>query len=124
MEAVTEQNLSVVLSSHLIGDLERACDYLIVLVASRVRVAGMVDDLLATHHLLTGPRQDPPMLPGGVQVISASHTDRQSTLLVRTTGPVLNPAWTVSGISLEDMALAYMRQPAASSRDHHLEMCK
>jgi ABC-2 type transport system ATP-binding protein len=124
MEAVTEQNLSVVLSSHLIGDLERVCDYLIVLVASRVRVAGTVDDLLATHHLLTGPRQDPPKLPAGVQVISASHTDRQSTLLVHSTAPVLNPAWTVSDISLEDMALAYMRQPATSSRDHHLEVCK
>jgi ABC-2 type transport system ATP-binding protein len=124
MEAASEQDLSVVLSSHLIGDLERVCDYLIVLVASRVRVAGPVDDLLATHHLLTGPRQDPPRLPPGVQVISASHTDRQSTLLVRTAEPVLNPAWTVSGVSLEDMALAYMRQDAPMSRDHHLEVCK
>jgi ABC-2 type transport system ATP-binding protein len=124
MEAVTEQNLSVVLSSHLIADLERVCDYLIVLVASRVRVADTVDDLLATHHVLTGPRQDPPKLPAGAQVISASHTDRQSTLLARTTAPVLNPAWTVSGVSLEDMALAYMRQPATSGRDHHLEVCK
>jgi ABC-2 type transport system ATP-binding protein len=124
MEAVSEQGLSVVLSSHLIGDLERVCDYLIVLVASRVGVAGTVDDLLATHHLLTGPRQDPPRLPAGVQVISASHTDRQSTLLVRTTEPVLNPVWTVSGVNLEDMALAYMRQDAPMSRDHHLEVCK
>jgi ABC-2 type transport system ATP-binding protein len=124
MEAVVEQDLSVLLSSHLIGDLERVCDYLIVLVASRVQVAGPVDDLLATHHLLTGPRRDPPMLPAGVQVISASHTDRQSTVLVRTTAPVLNPVWTVSGVSLEDMALAYMRQHALSGRDNHLEVCK
>jgi len=86
MESVAEQGLSVVLSSHLVGDLERVCDYLIVLVASQVQVAGPVDDLLATHHLLTGPRRD----PGSVQVISASHTDVQSTLLVRTCGPVLD----------------------------------
>jgi ABC-2 type transport system ATP-binding protein len=125
MEAASEQELSVVLSSHLIGDMERVCDYLIVLVASRVRAAGPVDDLLATHHLLTGPRQDPPRLPAGVRVISASHTDRQSTLLVHATEPVLNPAWTVSGVGLEDMALAYMRQDAPLSRDHHhLEVCK
>jgi ABC-2 type transport system ATP-binding protein len=124
MEYVAEQDLSVLLSSHLIGDLERVCDYLIVLVGSRVRVAGAVDDLLATHYLLTGPRQDPPKLPAGVQVIYASHTDRQSTLLVRATAPVLNPVWTVSGVSLEDMALAYMRQDAPRSRDHHLEVCK
>jgi len=56
MESVAEQGLSVVLSSHLVADLERVCDYLIVLVASRVRVAGPVEDLLARHHLLSGPR--------------------------------------------------------------------
>src|SRR5579872_5353852 len=75
MEAVAEQELSVVLSSHLVADLERVCDYLIVLVGSRVRVAGPVDELLATHHLLTGPRRDLDTLPDSVQVVSASHTD-------------------------------------------------
>ena len=60
MEAVAEHELSVVLSSHLVSDLERVCDHLIVLVDSRVRLAGDVDALLATHHRLTGPRRDPP----------------------------------------------------------------
>ncbi len=46
MEATAEHELSVVMSSHLVADLERVCDYLIVLVASRVQVAGEVDDLL------------------------------------------------------------------------------
>jgi ABC-2 type transport system ATP-binding protein len=118
MGAVAEQNLSVVLSSHLIADLERVCDYLIVLVGSRVRVAGSVEELLATHHLLTGPRQDPATLPDRQQVISASHTDRQTTLLVRTSSPVLDPAWTVSEVSLEDMVLAYMKQAAGRDRRH------
>ena len=125
MESVAEQDLSVVLSSHLVADLERVCDYLIVLVASRVRVAGPVDDLLATHHLLTGPRRDPGSLPGGVQVISASHTDVQSTLLVRTSGPLLDPAWTASAVSLEDLVLAYMSTAAADGRrNRHLEVQK
>jgi ABC-2 type transport system ATP-binding protein len=122
MEATAEQGLSVVLSSHLIADLERVCDYLIVLVASRVLVAGPVDELLATHHLLTGPRRDPATLPAGQQVISASHTDRQSTLLVRTSDPVLDPAWTVSEVGLEDLALAYMKQARPARRNHHLEV--
>jgi ABC-2 type transport system ATP-binding protein len=65
METVGEDEVSVVLSSHLISDLERACDYVIVLVDSRVRVAGPVDELLATHHLLSGPRRDPASLPAG-----------------------------------------------------------
>jgi ABC-2 type transport system ATP-binding protein len=125
MESVAEQGLSVVLSSHLVGDLERVCDYLIVLVASQVRVAGPVEDLLATHHRLTGPRRDPGSLPGGVQVISASHTDVQSTLLVRTSGPVLDPAWTISEVGLEDLVLAYMSTAAAGGRrNHHLEVQK
>jgi ABC-2 type transport system ATP-binding protein len=127
MESVAEQEVSVVLSSHLISDLERACDYVIVLVDSRVRVAGPVDDLLAAHHLLSGPRRDPDSLPGGLEVISASHTDVQSTLLVRTSGPVLDPAWTVSEVGLEDLVLAYMRQagrPAPRDNHRHLEVQK
>ncbi len=72
VEAIAEHDLSVVLSSHLISDLERVCDYLIVLVGSRVRVAGPVDELLATHHLLSGPRRDPATLPAGQEVISAA----------------------------------------------------
>jgi len=119
MGAVAEQDLSVVLSSHLIGDLERVCDHLIVLVGSRVQVAGPVEDLLATHHLLTGPRRDPATLPAGQQVITASHTGRQTTLLVRTSDKILDPAWTVSEVGLEDLALAYMRQAGPGRRNHH-----
>jgi ABC-2 type transport system ATP-binding protein len=123
MEAVAEQGLSVVLSSHLISDLERVCDYLIVLVASRVRVAGPVEELLATHHLLSGPRRDPDTLPAAQQVISASHTDRQTTLLVRTSDEVLDPAWTAAEVTLEDLVLAYMNEAAGRGRhNHHLEL--
>jgi len=123
METVAEQQVSVVLSSHLISDLERVCDYVIVLVDSRVRVAGPVDELLATHHLLSGPRRDPASLPDGLEVISASHTDVQTTLLVRTSGPVFDPAWTVSAVGLEDLMLAYMKQAGGRGHRHrHLEV--
>jgi ABC-2 type transport system ATP-binding protein len=108
MEAVADQELSVVLSSHLVSDVERACDYLVVLVDSKVQVAGDIEHLLSTHHRLTGPRRDPDTLPADQHVVSASHTDRQSTLLIRTEAPILDPAWEVSGLSLEDLVLAYM----------------
>jgi ABC-2 type transport system ATP-binding protein len=108
MQAVAEHELSVILSSHLVSDLERVCDHLIVLVDSRVQVAGDIDVLLATHHRLTGARRDPDTLPADQQVITASHTDRQTSLLVRTEAPVLDPAWTVAELSLEDLVLAYM----------------
>ena len=125
MEATAEQELSVVLSSHLVADLERVCDYLIVLVGSRVRVAGPVDELLAAHYLLAGPRRDPATLPDELTVISSSHTDVQTTLLVRASGPVLDPAWTISEVGLEDLVLAYMSQAAAPGRRRrHLEVQK
>ena len=122
MEAVAEQRLSVVLSSHLVADLERVCDYLVVLVASRVRVAGEVSDLLASHHRLSGPRRDTGTLPAGQEVITESHTDKQSSLLVRTDGPVLDPAWAVKPVSLEDLVLAYMSRAGdeTPARRQHL----
>lgn len=116
MEVVVEDGVSVVLSSHLVADLERVCDYLIVLGASRVQVAGEVEELLATHHRLIGPRRDPGNLPGNQQVIEASHTDRSSTLLIRTEDPILDPAWAVERVSLDDLVLAYMGHAAEAKR--------
>ncbi|OIJ28572.1 ABC transporter ATP-binding protein [Nocardioides luteus] len=124
MEAVAEHELSVVLSSHLVSDLERACDHLIVLGESRVQVAGDIDDLLATHHRLTGPRRDPADLPAGQQVISASHTDRQTTLLVRTESPVHDPSWTVSSLDLEDLVLTYLRNASKQASAPTLEVLR
>ncbi|MGH3258505.1 MAG: ABC transporter ATP-binding protein [Streptosporangiaceae bacterium] len=112
MEAVAEHGVSVVLSSHLVADLERVCDYLIVLVASRVRVAGEVSTLLASHRRLSGPRRDPRTLPAGQEVITESHTDKQTVLLVRTGEPVHDPAWAITPVSLEDLVLAYMSRTA------------
>jgi ABC-2 type transport system ATP-binding protein len=108
MEAVAEGGVSVVLSSHLVADLERVCDYLIVLAGSRVQLSGEVGPLLASHHRISGPHRDPHTLPAGLQVIEQSHTGRQSTFLVRCAEPVLDPAWTVTPVSLDDLVIAYM----------------
>ncbi len=114
MESVAEQGLSVVMSSHLVADLERVCDHLVVLVDSQVRIAGDVEKLLATHHRLSGPRRDVDTLPADQQVISARHTDRQTTVLVRTEAPILDPAWTVGDLGLEDLVLEYMSNPVTA----------
>ncbi|TMR88558.1 ABC transporter ATP-binding protein [Nonomuraea basaltis] len=116
MEATVEHKFSVVLSSHLVSDLERVCDFLIVLVDSRVQVAGEVDKLLATHHRLTGPRRDPDRLPADQHVVSARHTDRQSTYVIRTDAPIHDPAWTITQLNLEDLVLAYMDKHTADRR--------
>jgi ABC-2 type transport system ATP-binding protein len=113
MEAVAEDEISVVLSSHLVSDLERVCDHVVVLVDSQVRLAGDVEALLATHHRLSGARREPGTLPSDQQVVWASHTDRQSTYVVRTDSAVLDPAWSVTTLGLEDLVLTYMENAAA-----------
>ncbi len=112
MEAVAEQELTVVLSSHLVSDLERTCDCVVVLVDSRVQLAGDVEELLAEHHRLIGPRNGG-RLPDGWEVVEESHTERQRSLLVRCSNPIFDPAWTIEPVGLEDLVLAYM------ARGHH-----
>ncbi|GIH03972.1 ABC transporter ATP-binding protein [Rhizocola hellebori] len=112
MESTVDAGVSVIVSSHVISDLERICDHLVILVASRVRLAGGIDELLASHRQLVGPRRDPATLPGA-EVITERHTERQTTLLVRAHQPV-DPAWTVSEVGLEDLVLAYMKADAAN----------
>jgi ABC-2 type transport system ATP-binding protein len=114
MEVVAVHGLGVILSSHLIADLERVADYLVVLLAGRVALAGDVDELLESHHRLVGPRRDPAAMPSDQVVIEASHAEKQTTLVIRTDGPILDPAWTATPITLEDLVLAYMRHARAS----------
>ncbi|MEU1290580.1 ABC transporter ATP-binding protein [Kitasatospora sp. NPDC005856] len=108
MELVAELGSSVMLSSHLLGDLERVCDYLVLVVASRVQLAGDVDDLLAGHCRLTGARGAE--LPPGVEVVQAEQSSRQSNLIVRMTGPLASLNWTAETLGLEDLVLAYMNR--------------
>jgi ABC-2 type transport system ATP-binding protein len=126
MEVVAEHRVSIVLSSHLVADLERVCDYLVVLLASRVQLAGEVTELLASHHRLSGPRRDPSTLPASQHVIEESHTDKQSLLMVRTDEPVLDPAWTVKPVTLDDLVIAYMSQAREPGphRSHGLEVLR
>jgi ABC-2 type transport system ATP-binding protein len=112
MDAVAESRLTVLLSSHIIGDLERVCDYLIILSASHVQLAGDIEEIQRTHKRLIGPRQDEAAVASVHTVIEASHTKRQTTLLVRTNGPLFDPSWEVQDVSMEDLVLAYLSQQA------------
>ncbi|WP_433720009.1 ABC transporter ATP-binding protein [Actinoplanes sp. CA-051413] len=113
MEFVAELEVGVILSSHLLSDLERVCDHMIVLTGSRVQLAGDVDELLAAHYRLVAARGDLDKLPPGVEVIQAEHTDRQSTLIVHDTlGAVPGIPVEAERIGLEDMILAYLTRAA------------
>src|SRR5260370_15553098 len=58
MEAVAENGLSVVLSSHIVSELERTCEYLLILSHGQVQVSGDIDQLLERHRILIGPSAD------------------------------------------------------------------
>ncbi|MDX3226490.1 ABC transporter ATP-binding protein [Streptomyces sp. ME19-01-6] len=120
MEFVTELGAGAVLSSHLLGDIERVCDHLIVLCASRVQLAGDIPDLLAAHHRLVAPRDALDRLPAGVEVIQVTDEDggRRVSALVRgeAGGPPLPVPGSVEPVTLEELVLAYMTRatgPAA-----------
>ena len=117
MGAVAEDGTTVLLSSHIVGDLERVCDYLIVLHTARVQVLGGLDELVRPQ-ILVGPRRETADVAGtaGVAaVVRQSHADKQTTLLVRTDGPIHDPAWTVEDVSLEDLVLAYLANSDAGT---------
>ena len=116
MGCTAEHGATVVLSSHPVCDLERVCDHLVVLATGRVQLAGDVDELVATHHRLIGPYRDPATLPAGLELVSADHTDRQSTLIVRSTAPIDDPTWTVTPLDLEDLVLSYMSGAVTAGR--------
>jgi len=101
-----------VLSSHLVADAERVCDHIIMLAASRVQLCGDIDTLLAEHQILVGPRKDTSAIERDHRVVQLTRTPRQVTMLVRRNGPVIDPAFAVSDVSLEELVLAYMGQDA------------
>jgi ABC-2 type transport system ATP-binding protein len=107
-EAVADGGLSVVVSSHLLHDLERVCDHLILLTESRPQLCDDIDVVIATHRVLLGPRRKTAEVEPGLTVVKETQTDRQTRLLVRLNGPVIDPAWEVIEPGLEDIILAYM----------------
>ncbi|MDR3034400.1 MAG: ABC transporter ATP-binding protein [Kitasatospora sp.] len=116
-DAVAVGGLTVVLSSHLIVDMERIADHLILLAASRVQLCGDIDELLAEHQVLVGPRKPTTAIEKAHTVVQAVRTPRQTTLLVRGTAPVIDPDWETAEVGLEEMVLGYMGQdttPAVS----------
>jgi ABC-type multidrug transport system ATPase subunit len=115
MGAVAESGMTVLLSSHIIGDLERVCDYLIILSASYVQLVGDIGEITRTHKRLVGPRQDEAAVASVHTVIEASHTGRQTTLLVRTNGHVFDASWDVQEASLEDIVMAYLSRKVTES---------
>ncbi len=117
MTAVADDGVSVVLSSHVLAELERVADYLVLVSRGSIQMAGEVDDLLARHRLLTGPASESERYAQQWNVVHASRAASQAHLLVRcdgTSDPV-PPGWEAHSLTLEELTLAYLREPGAAA---------
>jgi ABC-2 type transport system ATP-binding protein len=117
MRAVADDGVSVVLSSHVLAELERVADYLVLVSAGSIQMAGEVDDLLARHRVLTGPTSESERYAERWNVVHASRAASQAHVIVRcdgTSDPV--PAgWEAHSLTLEELTLAYLREPGAAA---------
>ncbi|WP_035841970.1 ATP-binding cassette domain-containing protein [Kitasatospora azatica] len=107
MAEAAERGLTVLMSSHVIAELQEACDYLVLMARGQVRLAGDIEELLAAHRVLVGPQTAAAALAGHL-VVEARETGRQLTALVRPSGPVADP-WETTAPTLEELLLAHLR---------------
>jgi ABC-2 type transport system ATP-binding protein len=116
LTAMVDDGVSVVLSSHVLAELERVADYLVLLSHGRVQMTGEVEDLLATHRMLTGPAAEADRYTER-PVVHAGRAEAQAHLLVRAgVDDPVPPGWEAHPVSLEELALAYLREPGAGAR--------
>ncbi|MFE2292024.1 ABC transporter ATP-binding protein [Streptomyces sp. NPDC059452] len=116
MAEAVERGTTVVMSSHLLTELEDMCDYLLVVAEGRVRMAGDTDALVPAHTLVTGLTRDG-SLPAGLDrhtVVETRVQGRQFQALIRPKGP-LPAEWESVEPSLEEVLLAHLRSPDAPS---------
>jgi ABC-2 type transport system ATP-binding protein len=111
MEEVARTGMTVVLSSHLIEDLERVCDYLVLLSRSRVQLSATTDELLSAHQVVSGPADRAESITAASTIVQASYAGRQANLLVHASRPVTDPAFSVRPVTIGELVLAYMSQP-------------
>jgi len=116
LDLVAEQGTTIVLSTHVVAELPGRVDYLVVLVEGRLVLAGDIDDLLAAHAYLEGPRSND--APGPWVTVRASHSERRSRFLVEHSGdgppPLTHPTWQATPVGLEDLIMDYLQ--AANDR--------
>ncbi len=117
MMAVADDGVSVVLSSHVLAELERVADYLVLVSRGSVQVVGEVDDLLVRHRVLTGPVSESDRYAKQWNVVHTSRAASQAHVLVRFDGSPdpLPPGWEVHSLTLEELTLAYLREPGAAA---------
>jgi ABC-2 type transport system ATP-binding protein len=123
MSAVAEEGLSVIFSSHVVSELERVADYLILMGHGRVQMVGMIDDLLSKHVVLSGPTDEAASVAEQLIVVQTQRAGRQTQFVARVDAPVEFPSsWSAECISLDELVLAYLREPSITAFSGPLAM--
>ena len=114
LAAMGSDGVSVLLSSHVLAELERVADFLVVLTRGQVRVAGEVEGLLARHRVLTGPTAGADRLGEQLDVVQDRRAAALAHLVVRGRGPddPVPPGWEAHPVGMEELVLAYLRGDA------------
>ena len=109
-----DTGITLLLSSHVIADVEDSCDHLLLLSDGRLRLDGPIDKLLAAHQLLTGPAGGlPSWLPTGA-VIETRSAAKQMTILTQNTAAPKPAEWTAVEPTLHELVLGYLRSTGQS----------
>lgn len=115
MAIAAEEGLSVVFSSHVVSELERVADYLILMAKGQLQLVGPIDDILACHSIVSGPDDEARWVADGFRVVRSEHAARRVRLLVRHDGVVETPiGWEIDMPSLDELVLGYLRDPSVS----------
>lgn len=118
LSITAEEGLSVVFSSHVVSELERVADFLILMANGRVQMAGEIDDFLTRHAVLSGPAEDAERMKRYYAVVQTQQAARRTQLIVRADRSSLSDlpeGWEVDGVSLDELVIAYLRDPTISA---------
>ncbi|WUV35026.1 ABC transporter ATP-binding protein [Streptomyces sp. NBC_01483] len=120
MTEAAECGTSIVLSSHVLPELEQTCDWVLLLRDGRVELSEDAEELRENHAVLTGHADQADALAAGHTVVHRRSGGRQMTALVRQRGP-LRGDWHVERPSLEDILVGYLHagdtvRPAGAER--------
>jgi ABC-2 type transport system ATP-binding protein len=115
-QAMSESGMTLVLSSHIVGELERVCDWLVILSTAHVQLSVSIEEALATHQRVVGPAARLDALAKVSEVIVGSETPRQTSAVIRVAAPLFDPVWEVHPMTLEEIVLAYLAQGRSPQR--------
>ncbi len=115
MGEVADQGLSVIFSSHVVSELERVADHLVVLAQGHVQMGGEIDQLLADHALWSGPVSEVEHVKTLASVVHTEVAERYARLVVRTTAGKPPSGWEADRVTIEELVLAYLRSPTAEA---------